>query len=221
MKRLLHALPLALTALLAAGGQARAGNINGNVNWNYNWSPSTKAVFSDNGTGAITLSGADTAPASNNSFTVATNLRVLSSADADHVEVLNKHGAVTLTLTITDDASKKAGTFVFTGKLGGFFSAGESNVTWTNTGKTAEALTIGTHTYTVSFYAYSPPGPTMASNKGSITYRVDVGGAAPGGGGGGHNPEPASLVLSLLGASLVGGSVWRRRAAGVGRVAEA
>jgi hypothetical protein len=213
MKRLLHFLTLALTALLAAGGQARAGVINGNVNWNYNWEPSTKAVFSDNGTGGVTLSDRDAAPATNSSFVVATNLRILSSADPDHVEVLNKHGALTLTLTITDDASKKTGTFVFTGKLGGFFSSGQSNVTWTNTGKSVEALTIGKHTYTVSFYSFSPPSPTQASNKGSITYRVDVGNAAT---GGSSNPEPASLVLSLLGASFVGGSVWRRRTGGVG-----
>ena len=214
MKRLLHFFLPVLAALLGAGAQARADNIN----WHYNWTPNTLAVFSDNGGGSITLSNPDTAPATNSSYTVATNLRVLSSSDADHVEVLKQHGAITLTLTITDDASKKTGVFVFTGKLGGWFSAGQSNVTWTNSGKTVESLTIGKHTYTVSFYSYSPPSPTQANNKGSITYRVDVGGAST---GGGQNPEPASLVLALLGASFVGGSVWRRRrTGGVGRGVE-
>ena len=218
MKGLLHFFLPTLAALLVAGGQARAGLIKGNVNWDYNWEPSTKAVFSDNGTGGITLSDPDAAPATNSSSTVATNLHVVSSADPDHVELLGKHGAVTLTLTITDDASKKTGTFVFTGKIGGFFSSGQSNVTWTNTGKTTESLTIGKHTYTVSFYSYSPPSPTQAINKGSITYRVDVGNASTGGVG---NPEPASLVLALLGASFVGGPLWRRRTGGVGRGVEA
>ena len=206
MKRLLHFSWLALTALLVVGAQARAENIA----WTYNWTATPAAVFSDDGTGAVTMSNEPTRNATNGTYTVATNLKVISSADADHAEHLNKNGTYTLSLVLTDKDSGKSATLTFTAKLSGSFSAGTSNITSSNplsthTGTTVESVTIGKHTYTVSFYSFSPPGPTQASNLGSITFRVDVGNA--------HirdNPEPTSMLLSLLGLSFAGAS-WRMR----------
>jgi hypothetical protein len=202
MKRTLHFGALALVALLAAGPAARAETIA----YHYNWEPSHPAVFSDDGSGKITFTDESLKPATNGTFVDASNLQIVSSAGPDHLEHLTKNGGYVLTLTLTDDATGKTGVVSFTGKLSGSFGAGSSNVTNAITSKLIETVTIGKHVYTVSFYSYSPPSPTGARNVGSITFRVDVGNAAPGGSG---TPEPASLVLSLLGASFAG--VWRLR----------
>jgi hypothetical protein len=207
MKRILHFSLLALTALLVAGTQVHAENIK----WTYDWDRKTPAVFSDDGTGAITFTNEPTRNATNGTYTVATNLKVISSADSDHLEHFNKNGAYTLTLTITDHDSGKSATLSFSAKLGGTFGAGESNITSTTplstkTGTPVQSVTLGKHTYTVSFYSFSPPGPTQATNLGSITFRVDVGDAHIQG-----NPEPTAMLLSMLGASFVGGVSWRKR----------
>ena len=133
MKRLLHFSLLALTALLAAGAQVHAETIK----WTYDWDAKTPAVFSDDGTGAVTFTNEPTKNATNGSYTVATNLKVISSADPDHLEHFNKHGAYTLTLTITDKDSGKSVTISFTARLGGTFGAGESNITSTTPLSTA------------------------------------------------------------------------------------
>ena len=206
MKRLLHFSWLALTALLVVGAGARADNIS----WSYNWTANPAAVFSDDGTGAVTFTNEATKNATNSSFTDASNLKIISSADPNHPEHLNHNGAYTLTLVLTDKDSGKSATVTFTAKLNGSFSAGSSEVTSTmplstQTGTSSQSVTLGKHTYTVSFYSFSPPGPTQASNLGSITFRVDVGNATITGA-----PEPTTMLLSLMGLSFVGAS-WRMR----------
>jgi len=206
MKRLLCLCTLALTALLLGGAQVHADIIK----WSYDWDAKTPAVFSDDGTGAVTFTNEATKNATNSTFTAATNLKIISSADADHLEHLNKNGSYTLTLTITDQDSGKSAAISFTAKLGGTFAADTSNITSTTplstkTGKSTESVTLGKHTYTVSFYSFSPPGPTQASNLGSITFRVDVGNATIT-----NTPEPTTMLLSLMGLSFAGAS-WRMR----------
>jgi hypothetical protein len=99
----------------------------------------------------------------------------------------------------------------FTGKLGGTFSANNSNVTNKFTGATTLSWTDPKtgDTFMASLNSYTPPGPPSASNAGSISAHVSV---TPGTGHtSGGAPEPSTLVLSCLGLGFAGFSTWRKR----------
>jgi hypothetical protein len=159
------------------------------------------------GTGGVSFTQELTKSASGSSDVVLSNLRVFSSATADHPETLVSGGNWGLTLTLTDTTSGQTGNVTFTGKLGGKFSAAESNVTTSFTSAVTQFLTLGSFLYTVTVGPYSPPGPPSATNAGSIAAHVDV---TPAGVGVQQVPEPSAMVLSFLGVSFLAAS-WRKR----------
>jgi hypothetical protein len=106
----LYVLAAALAAVLGAVPAARADLIA----WSYNWEPSTMSLAGDGGSGKITLTDQPAKNASGNSDTVATNLRVVSSAPTTSPDTFT-HAAYSLTLKLTDLASHQSGSVTFTG----------------------------------------------------------------------------------------------------------
>jgi hypothetical protein len=204
MKR---SLPLfASTLLFFAGTSVRADPIA----WTYNWTPSVNSLPADApGTGGVSLTNEPTKNAINSSDIVVTNLKDFSTATAANPDKLTAGGNYTFTLVLTDTASGEHASLTFGGKLGGTFSANNSNITNAFTGLTKQTVTLGAFDYTVSMVAYTPPGPPSASNSGSISAHVDV--APSGTHTGGQSPEPSTMVLSVLGLSFAGAARWRNR----------
>jgi hypothetical protein len=208
MKRLVRVYA-PLLFLLAAGTQARAGNID----WTYNWDRSPAAVLA--GTGGVSFTNEPTKAATNSSDIVATNLKVFSTASPTSPDQIGTGGGYTLTLTLTDTASGQSHIFMWKGQLTGSFSQSSANVANTlHPDASAPPLTqtfvLGNNTYTVTIGPYSPPGPPSASNSGSIAAHVDI---TPGGVITGKMPEPSTMLLSFVGLSVFGGAAWRRRRA--------
>ena len=201
MKRfLLFATTLAWIVL--GGGAARAGL----AAWTYNWEPGAPAVFADSpGTGKITMTDEPLGHAVGNSDIVTTNLKVFSTADPHHPETFT-HKAYKLTLVLTDLASGKSGTLVFTGEFNGPISAKSSFIRNTYTGPLTGSLVLGHNKYTITMGKYSPPAPPGATNFGSISANVVVTTSDVRG-----TPEPSTLALAGLGLPLVGGVTWWRR----------
>jgi hypothetical protein len=210
MKCLLSLFASTVTVLLLAGSPARADF----VAWNYNWDRSPVVLAA--GTGGVSLTNEPlktgiTGP----SDTVATNLTVFSSAKASTPDMLKgSAGKYSLTLSITDVASGKSGMLTFTGMLTGAFSATSANLANKFTSPITQVLVLGDavhgfNTYTVTLGSYAPPGPPTASQKGAISAHVDVQAGSvvtpP------PVPEPATLLLSCVGVTLLGGSAWRKR----------
>jgi hypothetical protein len=176
------------------------------------------------GTGGISFTNEPQKAVTGSSDVVASNLKVFSSADPTSPDKLTSGGAYSFALVLTDKASGQVAQLTFTGKLSGTFSAGNANVTNAFTGQTVmvngqpvtgSTVTLGNYNYTVTFpnNYYSPPGPPLASNSGSISAHVAVSAASgPGGGPGPATvPEPSTLVLSGLGLALMGAARWRKR----------
>jgi hypothetical protein len=212
MKR---SLPLfASTLLLFAGTSVRADQSSAPpIAWTYNWTPSVNSLSADSpGTGGVSFTNEPTKNAINNSDIVVTNLKDFSTATAANPDKLSTNGAYAFTLVLTDSASGEKATLTFTGKLGGTFSANNSNITNAFTGQSSQTTTLGNYNYTVTMVAYTPPGPPSASNSGSISAHVDV---TLSNTGGTSTPEPSTMVLSFLGLSFAGAAGWwkRRRAA--------
>jgi hypothetical protein len=178
------------------------------------------AVAADTpGTGGVSFTNEPARDVTGGSDIVASNLRVFSSADPTTPDKLSTNGAYSFVLVLTDKASGDSAVLTFTGKLSGTFSAGNSNVANQFTGATVmvggqpvvgQEVTLGAFNYTVTFPAnyYSPPGPPLASNAGSISAHValtpaDVHTATV--------PEPTTIVLSGLGLALMGAAGWRKR----------
>jgi hypothetical protein len=183
------------------------------VQWTYNFTPTQPFVSADSpGTGTVTFTNEPTKGATNSSDVVITNLRVSSTAPNSSPDKLNSNGAWSATLTLTDTASGASTTMLFSGKLGGTFSATNANVTNTNTGTTTYTWTAPNgNVYTVTLGNFTPPGPPDASNAGSIAAHVSV---TPGDGHvSGHAPEPSTLVLSCVGLGFAGFTSWRKRRA--------
>jgi hypothetical protein len=211
MKRSLLAFASAAGLLCLASTPAWADATSTQVGWNYNFTPGQSFVSSDSGSGTVSFTNEPTKGATNTSDVVVTNLRVSSTASPSSPDTLTTSGAWKVSLTITDSSSGQSDTMSFSGKLGGNFSASNSNVTNTFTGQTSYTWKAQNgNTYTVSLVGYTPPGPPTASNAGSISAFVSVTPAN----GGGHTsgtPEPSTLVLSCLGFGFAGLASWRKR----------
>jgi hypothetical protein len=184
------------------------------------WVNQVNAVAADSpGTGGVSFTNEPQKNVTGNSDIVATNLRVFSSADPTTPDKLSTNGAYSFALVLTDKASGQTAQLTFTGKLSGTFSAGNSNVSNQFTGQTVmvngvpvvgQTVTLGAFNYTVTFPSnyYSPPGPPLASNAGSISAHVSI---TPASIHPATTPEPSTLVLSGLGLGLMGVAGWRKR----------
>lgn len=197
--------PAAIALVLSAGEAARADL----VHWSYEWERSPLAVAA--GTGGVGFTNEQLAHAVGSSDVVASNLKVFSSAPASNPDQL-ANNPYTLTLTLTDDASKAFASLKFTGVLNGTFSSASAAVTNTFTGQTTQKVTLGGNTFTVSLSpnGFAPPGPPSSSNVGSLSAHVEVKAGSTGGGSTG-TPEPSTMVLAGCGALFLGAARWARR----------
>lgn len=196
-KRTLVLRILALALVLLGASNAHAGLIS----WGYDWSASPSFVTA--GTGKITLSNESFHTAVGNSDIVATNLKVISTADPLSPDVFTAvDGNYSLTLKITDIDSSQFGFLTFTGQLQGKFSSLNANVTNTLFPLTTQSITLGTNLYTVSMTYYTPPGPPEQGNLGSIGAYVQVQEQVP---------EPSTLALAGVGLAVGVLAGWRRR----------
>jgi hypothetical protein len=196
------AVGIALVILLAGAAPARADLIL----WNYDWSRSPTDVFADApGNSYIALTDEQIKSAVGDSDIVATNLRTYSTAPPSEPDTFTAKPYV-LSLFLQDVASGMSGTLVFTGQFDGTLSSLSANIKNTFTGKTTQSIQLGNNIYTASVGPYAPPGPTDATNAGSISAHAmvtvqsviqDV-------------PEPGTLVLAGL-AAPAGLMWWRRR----------
>jgi hypothetical protein len=176
--------------LLLGAGSARAEPIQ----WSYSWSRSPAEVHADSpGSGFLSLTDGGLHPAIGSTNLVPTNLQAHSTAPANAPDVFTNK-TYTLGLLIQDKDSGKSGTIAFTGEFNGTLTAGSSNIKNTFTGPTTQTLALGNHLYTVTIDSFGAPGPTGASNSGSIAARADVSVSTII-----HTPEPSSGVLALLG----------------------
>jgi PEP-CTERM motif len=214
MKRSLLAIAFAVGLLVLGGTPAWAGSSTASdVGWTYSFTPGQNFVSADSpGSGTVSFTSEPTKTATNSSDVVVTNLRVSSTASPDTPDTLNSNGAWSVSLKLTDTGTGLTDTMNFSGKLGGTFSAANSNITNTFNSPTSYTWTAGTNgnVYMVSLVGYTPPGPPTASNAGSISAFVQV----TAGNGNGHSsgtPEPSTLVLSCLGLGFAGLASWRKR----------
>lgn len=204
-----HFLP-ALALMLAAGTGVQASMIPpDSIQWTYNWAPGAPAVLADgNPAAGVTFTNEPTKTAVGSSDIVATNLRIFSTATAAAPEVLSANGAysLTLTLTMTEDATTYQQVLNFSGKLSGTLSAENANVANVFNSPTSTTVSLGSYNFTVALIAYTPPGPPDQSNAGSISAHVTVTSLTPA-----QVPEPGTMLLSAFGLTFLGGAAWRKR----------
>jgi hypothetical protein len=184
------------------------------VPWAYNWTPNSAAVLSDNGQSKITLTNEPTGSAVGTSDIVATNLKVVSSADPNTPDTFTAK-AYSLNLALTDTNSHTTGTLTFSGVFNGTVSAESSHITTAFNAPTTKSIVLGGNTYTVTFGPFTPPGPPSASNAGSISATALVSVTNGSGGGTNNSPEPATLTLAGLGLACAGLARWRKRSTSV------
>ena len=176
------------------------------IQWSYNWSRSPAEVHADSpGTGYISLTDGGLKSAAGSSYLVATNLQAHSTATVANPDVFTNK-TYTLSLFLQDQDSGKSGTLSFTGEFNGTLTADSSNIANTFVGAMTQTLQLGDHLYTVTIGPYGPPGPTGASNSGSIAGRAEVTVSTIF-----QLPEPSSVLLAFLGASCSLAFVRRRR----------
>ncbi len=191
---------LAAAICLLTGARARADF----VSWEYIWTPGQTVIQADNPTsGKITLSNEPGGSAVGNSYIVATNIKTVSDADpANPATFTNK--AYSLALTVHDDLSNQTGTITFSGAFSGTLSSKNAIIMNNFTGPQTQSLQLGNHMYTVQIGPFAPPGPPTANIAGSIAALANVTVQ--------QVPEPSTLVLGGLCASLCGAGWWWRRA---------
>jgi hypothetical protein len=212
MQRFLAAHLAAATLVLFTCTSARAGLLPppGQVGWSYNFTPTANAVVADtNPSATVSFTNETTKNAVGNSDVDLTNLRVLSTADPNHPDVLTHNGNYTITMVLGTSANgtPMSGTLTFTGKLSGSFSSASANVTNLFGPHATQTLTLGAYVFTVMVDAYTPPGPPGSFNAGSISAHVSIANNV-------HItsvPEPSTMLLSGLGLTFLGGAAWRKR----------
>ncbi len=114
------------------------------------------------------------------------------------------HRPFSLSLTITDLASRRSGKATFSGAIDGTASLFGSLLTVSLTSPASRQLHLGTHIYSIRLDSLVPPGPPNSASTGSIGATVVVS----------HNPEPSSLVLGAVGAMALGLVRLKRRSRG-------
>jgi hypothetical protein len=210
MKRFLAASVAAMALVFCASAPARAGLVPpSQVQWSYNWSPGSLTMPADGGTGgSVSFTNEPTKSATGESDTVATNLRVSSTALPSSPEHISANGGYTLTLVLGTSAngSLMTGSLTFDGHLTGPFSSESSYIKNVFGPNATQSLTLGAYTFTVTLNAYTPPGPPNQLNSGSMSAHVTISELSPAG-----VPEPSTMLLSGLGFTFLGGAAWRKR----------
>jgi hypothetical protein len=200
-QRTLLLFSLALAALLLGSTAAHATPIQ----WGYNWNAFPSSVVA--GTGWVSLSNEPGHTATGNSSTVATALKVFSTASSTSPNQFGpSQGHYALQITLTDTASGNSGSLLFFGQLQGTFSQSTANISSTFSGPTTQSIGLGANYYTVSLTSYAAPGPPQQGNLGSIGAFVQVQPL--------RNklaPEPSSIALASLGIGFAGLGAFRRR----------
>jgi hypothetical protein len=191
--------PVFVALVLFGQGQARADL----VDYSYHWSVAPSAVIpsgtggvqivlSSDGTTSSAVGAANSIPAATvSTFSAATN-------PPDNFNV-----SYDLKLHLTDKASGMAGDFDFAGSLSGQLTQSTSSLTSTF-GNPTQMITLGSHTYGVTIAPASltlpAPGATPLAELKAIVKVEDA-------------PEPSTLALGAMAASVLGFVARRRRAA--------
>ncbi len=202
MKRITATCVLALALLVASSPSARADLIP----WGFDWN-ATASVSA--GSSSISFSNEPAHVAVGDSFTVATNLKVISTTDPNHADMFSGSGGkYSLTIDLVDTTSKAKGSLTFTGQLQGAISEYNANVSNTFFSPATQSITLGDTVFTVTLDSYTPPGPPSQGNLGSIGAFVQVSPSL-------HitsTPEPGTITLAGMGVALAGlGAWWRRK----------
>jgi hypothetical protein len=202
MKHIRAASVFALALLLLSSPSAQAGLIP----WTYDWNAGPAAVTA--GGGSISMTNETSQIAFGNTNVVATNLKVISTADPNTPDTFSSGGGhYSLAVDLTDNASHHSTTLFFTGQLQGNFSQFSSNVTNTFFSPTTQSVQLGNTNFTVTVNSFTPPGPPSSGNLGSIGAYVQVSPAVRIA----SIPEPGSITLAGIGLCLVGLGASRRR----------
>lgn len=213
MKRTLFLLTSALALVLLGPASTWAEVVSPSdlVEWEYEWThkiPGSVILADDALNAGVTVSQEKGSAVGSTDY-VASNLTTFSQASVAAPSLLTVNGDYTLTLTITDKASGDSKSIDFTGKLGGKFGAGFSQVTNTYATLQPQELVFETsgNTYVVWLVEYTAPGNQSSGNKGSLGGFVQV--IAPAVVQ--KVPEPSSLLLGGFGLSMAGVTWWRKR----------
>lgn len=179
------------------------------MSWTYNWYPGAASVLADgNPMAGISFTDEPAKKAVGSTDIVATNLKVFSTALAVSPDVLKANGDYALNLVLATKEGKidYKGELKFTGKLSGSFSKESSNVKNKFLDGGPKSVDLGSYRFTVELVAYTPPGPPDQSNAGSIAAHVEITSLKPA-----DVPEPTAILLSIMGASMLGGAALRKR----------
>jgi hypothetical protein len=199
----------AVAALLFAGPSARADFIQ----WRYNWTPSTLKVISDTAdTSFVQLTnepiGKPSVQVSGDSDIQMTNVKVVSDAPRATPDIFTASEPVNFTLRLTDVASGAFTDLLFKIKFLGDVSADSSRLRLdpASTATTFSNIRLGNSIFNIDSVDYTPPGPPGSDNSGSISASVTVRPVDIN-----KVPEPSTMVLSVVGLSVLGLSSWRKR----------
>jgi hypothetical protein len=215
MKRLLTRLVVAGVAWLAYGSTAHA-----DPSWTYTTVATPLAVAPDSPGGGLVLTSQSTPSAvtAGTSGIVATTVLGSTTAVTDHYT----NAPYQVAITVKDVGSGNSHTFTFKGEFSGTFGASTgANITdllqdpvsmvFDANNKVTESFSIGGNLYTVTLDPHVIVG-NLGSFPASIGGTVSVTGSDGGGGGGvSTTPEPSTMVLSMLGLSVLGVTAIRRR----------